>query len=107
MYVIRRVAKTEPGQEREVAALLLKICEAYEQAGRNEAQVYIGGRGLPGNRGMVYAEWTQDTIEPNSPSKIPESVSTDNAKLQALLTEYPIEFYELVTPGKLKDWGLA
>ncbi len=107
MYVIRRVAKTEPGQEREVAALLLKICEAYEQAGRNKAQVYIGGRGLPGNRGMVYAEWTQDTIQPNSPSKIPESVSTDNAKLQALLTEYPIEFYELVTPEKIRDWGLA
>ena len=41
MYVIRRVAKTEPGKEREVAALLTRICEAYEQAGHNKAQVYI------------------------------------------------------------------
>ncbi len=107
MYVIRRVAKTEPGQERQVAALLTRICEAYQQAGRNKAQVYIGGRGLPGTPGMVYAEWTQERIEPISPSEVPESVITDNTKLQALLTEYPIEFYELVTPEKLREWGLA
>jgi len=107
MYVIRRVAKTERGQERVVAALLTKICEAYEQAGRSKAQVYIGGRGLPGVPGMVYAQWTQETIEPISPSKVPASVSADNAQLQALLTEYPIEFYELVTPEKIREWGLA
>ncbi len=56
---------------------------------------------------MVYAEWTQETIEPISPSKVPESVISDNTKLQALLTEYPIEFYELVTPEKIREWGLA
>ena len=84
-----------------------EICEAYEQAGRDKAQVYIGGRGLPGTPGMVYAEWTQETIEPNSASNIPESVFADNAKLQALLTEYPIELYELVTPEKLRERGLA
>ncbi|MFQ6030834.1 MAG: hypothetical protein ACE5Q6_25485 [Dehalococcoidia bacterium] len=104
--MIRRVAKTQPGKAWEVAGYLRKICDAYEQAGRNPAQIYIGGQGLPGTANTVYAEWTQDTIEPNWPTNIPASVRPDNAQMQQLLTEYPIEFYELVTPEKLKERGV-
>ena len=107
MYVLRRVARTQPGKAWEVAGYLSKICEAYENTGRNKAQIYIGGQGLPGTPNTVVAEWTQDSIEPNWPSNIPESVRSDNAKMQALLTEYPIELFELVTPEKLKQRGVA
>ena len=48
MYIIRRVAKTQPGKAWEVAGYLTKITQAYEEAGRNAAQVYVGGQGLPG-----------------------------------------------------------
>jgi hypothetical protein len=107
MYLIRRVAKTQPGKAWEVAGLLTKIVEAYEGGGRNKAQVYIGGQGTPGAQSTVYAEWTQERIEPVVMSTVPEAVRTNNAKMQPLLTEYSIEFYELVTPEKLKARGAA
>ena len=47
MYILRRVAKTLPGKAWEVANYLMKITDAYQAAGRNAAQVYIGGQGLP------------------------------------------------------------
>ncbi len=106
MYLVRRIARTEPRTEWEVAALLAKICEAYEDNGRSKAQIYIGGRGLPGES-QVIAEWTQDAIEPNWISKVPASVAENNSKLQKMIKDYPIEFYEVVTPEKLQERGLA
>jgi hypothetical protein len=107
MYMIRRVARTKPGKAWEVAGLLTKICEAYEAQGRNKAQVYIGGQGLPGEQNVVYAEWTQERIEPNRRPNVPKSVFPDNAKMQELLTSYEIELYELATPDKLQERGVA
>ena len=107
MYLIRRVAKTQPGKGLEVAGLLTKICRAYEEAGRNKAQVFIGGSGLPGTPDVVCAEWIQETIEPIDPRKVPEAVRTYHAQMQPLLVEYPIEFYELVTSEKLTARGLG
>ena len=107
MYIIRRVARAKPGKAWEVAGLLTKICAAYEAKGRSKAQVYIGGQGLPGEPGVVYAEWMQERIEPNRLPNVPKSVLTDNAKMQELLTSYEIEFYELVTADKLQERGVA
>ena len=106
MYVIRRIAKTQPGKAWEVAGYLTKICNAYEGTGRNKARVYISGQGLPGAPNVVYADWTQERIEINVRSKVPESVFTENAKMQPLLTEFSIEFYEVITPEKIEDRGL-
>ena len=41
MYVIRRIAKAQPGKVWQVANLLIKICAAYEENGRPKAQVYV------------------------------------------------------------------
>ncbi len=106
MYVIRRVARTQPGKEWVVAGLLTKICNAYEADGRDKAQVYMW-RGLPGDQNVVYAEWTQERIEHNRLSSVQKSVLTDNAEMQKLLTSYDLEFYELVTPEKLSERGLG
>ena len=106
MYVIRRIAKTQPGKSWEVAGYLARITGAYESTGRNKAYIYIGN-GLPGNQDVVYAEWTQEKIEPTNQSKVPESVLSDHKKMWALLTDYSIEFYELVTPEKLQERDLA
>ncbi len=106
MYLVRRIARTQPGKAWEVAGYLSKICQAYEENGRNKAQVYIGGQGLPGEANTVYAEWTQDVIAPNWPSNIPASVPVDNGKMQQLLTEYVLEIFELVTPEKLVERGV-
>ena len=107
MYLIRRVARTQPGKAWEVAGLLTKICNAYEAQGRSKAQIFIGGQGLPGEADVVYAEWTQERIEPNRRPNVPKSVFEDNPKMQALLTSYDIEFYELATPEKLQERGVA
>ena len=107
MYLIRRVLRTQPGKAWEVAGYLSKICQIYEEEGRNKAQVFIGGLGLPGTQNIVYAEWTQETIEQRGLPTINESVLANNQKMQSLLTEYTIEFYDLVTPEKLKARGFA
>ena len=106
MYVIRRIAKAQPGKVWEVADLLIKICAAYEEKGRSKAQVYVS-QGLPGTPHVAFAEWTQATIEPNWLSKVPEVVRTLNAEMQAQLESYEIEFYELVTQEKLVERGVS
>lgn len=106
MYLVRRVAKTQPGKAWEVAGYLAKICRAYEEeTGRNQAQVYIGGQGLPGEGNVVYAEWTQESIDLTK--KVPQAVKDNHPKMAAMLTNYSIEFYELATPEKLKSRGFA
>lgn len=108
MYLIRRVAKTQPGKAWEVAGYMAKITAAYENAGRNKCQIYVSGHGLPGPS-VVYAEWTQEKLDRINPAAVPQRdiAAENNAKMQALLTEYSIEFYDLVTPEKLQARGLA
>ncbi len=106
MYVIRRVAKAQPGKVWQVADLLTKICAAYEADGRPKAQVYVS-QGMPGEPNVAYAEWTQPTIEPNWPSKVPSAVRPLNAEMQAMLNSYEIEFYEMVTSEKLSERGIS
>ena len=69
--------------------------------------IYVGGHGLPGKEDVVYAEWTQEQLEPNDPRNVPEAARVNAAKVCALLVDSPIEFYELVTPDKLKSRGLS
>ena len=107
MYLLRRIAKAQQGKVWEVANLMSKVCAAYEENGRNKAQVFVA-QGLPGTPNVVYTEWTQETIEPNWPSKVPEAVRTLNAEMFPMLTEpWSIEFYELVTPEKLEERNLS
>ncbi len=107
MYLLRRITKTQQGKAWDVANLMSKICDAYEENGRNKAQVFVS-QGLPGTPNVVYAEWTQESIEPNSPSKVPEAVRTLNAQMFPMLTEpWSIEFFELVTPQKLEERNLT
>jgi hypothetical protein len=97
MYLIRRVAKTQSGKGREVAGYLSNITKAYEEAGRSKAMVYMAGWGLPGSPDVVYADWTQERIEPTNMQTVPEAVGVNHAKMAPLLTDYYLEFYELVT----------
>ena len=98
MYLIRRVAKTQPGKAREVAGYLTKITQAYEEAGRNKAMIYIGGQGVPGTPNVVCADWTQERIEQTNMATVPEAVGVNHAKMAPLLTEYYLEFYEIANP---------
>ena len=108
MYVIKRTVRTQPGKAWEVAGYLTKICRAYEKAhGRNEAQVYIGGQGLPGEQNVVYAQWTQERIEAIPQGGVPEEVKVNHGKMASLMTEYTIEFYEMATQDKLEYRGFA
>ena len=107
MYVIRRTVKAKPGKVWEVANQLSKICQAYEKQGRDKAKIYIGGWGSPGTDEVVYAEWTQEIIEPLSVSKVPKSVFTDHEKMSEMMTEYTIEFFEQVTQEKLQEHNLS
>ena len=106
MYLIRRVTKTQPGKVWEVAGYLSKICKAYQEGGRSEARLYVQGIGVPGPA-VVIAEWVQERIEPTVAERVPEAVGTNFAKMAPLITEYALEFYEMVTPEKLQSRGLA
>ena len=104
MYVIRRVARTQPGKAWSVASYLVKICEAYEGKGRSKAQIFVG-QGLPGDQNVAYAQWTQERIEPNFAAGIPDPVLGLHQKMMEMVTDYAIEFYQLVTPAEIKARG--
>ncbi len=106
MYLIRRVAKTQPGKAWQVAGYLAKICAAYEGGGRDKARIYVGS-GLPGDQNVAYAEWTQDRIEPNPPGNVPKAVFSLHREMQELITSYDIEFYEVATAEKLAERGMG
>ena len=107
MYVLKRVFQVQRGQEWKAAALATKIAAAYEAAGRSPSSVYIGGMGLPGEPGMVYVEWTQETIEPNRYSNVPKAVFDLVKEMRPIQEDSWIEFYELVTADKLQDRGVT
>ena len=90
----------------QVAGYLAKICEAYEGGGRSKAQIYVG-QGLPGDQNVAYAQWAQERIEPNTPSRVPKAVGGLHRKMMEMVSEYSLEFYELATPEKLQDRGLS
>lgn len=104
MYLIRRVAKTQPNKAWQVAGYLAKICAAYEEGGRDKARIYVGS-GLPGDQNVAYAEWTQDRIEPNR--NVPKAVFSLHREMQSMLTSYDIEFYEVATAEKLAERGMG
>lgn len=106
MYLIRRIAKTQPGKSWQVAGYLAKICAAYEEGGRSKAQIYVGN-GLPGNQNVAYAEWPQERIEPTNISTIPKDVFELSREMMEFVTSYELEFYELVTSEKLVERGLT
>ena len=108
MYVIRRVARTKPGKAWEVASYLSKICRAYEEeTGRNKAVVYIEGQGLPGTPNVVFAQWTQDTIEALPFAKVPKTVLETHPKMMEHLEDYSIELYQVATPEQLQARGFS
>lgn len=97
MYLIRRVFKTQPGKAPEVAGHVVKMCQAYTQAGRNPATVYISGQGVPGTPNIVYADWTQERIEQTVMERVPEAVGTEYTKIESFVTDSYLEFYEVAT----------
>ena len=92
MYLVRRVCRTAPGKARDVAAVLDKICAAYEKNGRSKATIYIGMLG--GDTDVVYCEWMQDAIKPAEAGEIPQSVYDDDAVMRPHLLSYDLEVYE-------------
>ena len=106
MYLIRRVARTQPNKAWQVAGYLAKICAAYEEGGRDKARIYVGN-GLPGDQNVAYAEWTQERIETNPPGNVPKAVYSLHREMQEFITSYDIEFYEVATAEKLAERGMG
>lgn len=108
MYLIRRVYEVEPRSAREAATLVKKIGDLYTANDRrSEVTVYFNGTTLPGERGVVYMQWTDDVLQSpygrGEPS-IPEAAEY-SARLRELAPDNWIEFYELLTPEKEVDLG--
>jgi hypothetical protein len=103
VYVIRRVYQVEPRQARRAATLVAAIGRSYQEEGqRGEVQVYFNGSTLPGERDVVYMQWTAETIE--SPYRagnvFPTGTDEWAAQLREIQIDSWIEFYELLTPDK-------
>ena len=78
-----------------------------EGAGTERGAGLHWGSGTSGEQNVVYAQWTQERIEPIAQGGVPEEVTVNHPKMAALMTEYTIEFYELATQAKLQYRGFA
>tara|TARA_B100001146_G_scaffold48004_1_gene41466 strand:+ start:560 stop:877 length:318 start_codon:yes stop_codon:yes gene_type:complete len=103
MFLVRRVCRTERVNAWKVADLLSKICNAYEENGRDKATIYIGGAGTPAAEITVCAEWTQETIDANRMPNVPSAVRENAPKLMELIQSYDIEFFEIATKDKIEE----
>jgi hypothetical protein len=104
MYVIRRGWRVaEPRNTRMVATIVAEIGKNYEASGgREPTRVYFNGGTTPGEKGVVFMEWTAERLE--SPYRagnvLPEDPRGLSAKVRELTTESWIEFWESMTPDK-------
>jgi len=107
MYVVRRVWKTKPGEARRVATLVDEMGRDYETSGkRAPSRVYFNSGTVPGDRNLVYMEWTEDSIA--SPYREDQVASSERARelyarVRNLTEDTWIEFYEMLTPEKALD----
>lgn len=102
MYVIKRVWVTKPREARRVASIVSEIGGIYEASGQREpVRVYFNGGTLPGDRDVVYMEWTAPVLESpyRGTNELPDSGALSQA-LRDLTEDSWIEFYELLTPDK-------
>jgi hypothetical protein len=110
MYVIRRGWRVaDPRDTRMVATIVAEIGKNYEASGQREpTRISFNGGTTPGEKGVVFMEWTAEQIE--SPYRagnvLPEDPRGLSAKVRELTTESWIEFWELLTPDKAVDPGL-
>ena len=109
MFRVRRVCKPHNRLDAwKVAGLLKRICAAYEEKGRSPATICLGGFGTPANDITVSAEWDQASIEANLRANVPDIIATQySSELGKLVASNLIEFYEIATVEKLKQWGEA
>ncbi len=106
MYVIRRVWTVKPGEARRAATIVAEIGKHYEASGkRSPSRVYFNNGTVPGEKNLVYMEWTEESIEsPYRPGTSSPEVTRDlGAKLRELALESRIEFYEMMTSEKAMD----
>ena len=106
MYVIRRVYKVKPRTAREAATLIAKIGGMYHEADRrSEVTTYFNGSTLPGEREIVYMQWTDDVLQSPYGRGEPalEGAADLAARLRELTEDSWIEFFELMTPEKMVD----
>ena len=102
MYVIKRVWVAKRRESRRVASIVAEIGNIYEESGqRDEVRVYFNGGTLPGERDVVYMEWTAPVIKSpyRGDNEFPDT-GTLGQKLRDLTEDSWIEFYELLTPDK-------
>ena len=102
MYVIRRVWETKPREARRAATIAAEIGKIYEGTGQREpVRVYFNGGTLPGERNVVYMEWTAEVLESpyRGDNELPDTGGLGK-QLRELTEDNWIEFYELLTPDK-------
>ena len=106
MFKLRRVCKPATRFDTwKVAALMKNICSAYEEKGRSPATIYVQGFSTPGDEIAVYAEWDQESIEFNARTNVPDIVIEKYmGELNNIITSNQIEFYEIATSEKLREW---
>jgi hypothetical protein len=101
MYLIKRVWITKPREARRVATLVAEIGKIYEASGqRQPTRVYFNGGTLPGDRNIVYMEWTAEAIEsPYREGNVLPDTGDLGARVRELTEDNWIEFYEMLTPA--------
>lgn len=103
MYLIRRIwTVTEPRNTRRAASLAAEMAKLYEADGRSDTTVFFNGGSVPGERGIVFMEWTSEVIESpyRADTELPPDPGAIRSKFHELTSSSRIEFFEVLTPDK-------
>lgn len=106
MYELRRTYVTQPGKERLVASILLKMGNMLVEAGLREPfNVSFNGGTCPGEKCQVHMTWTAERLE--SPMRAGLKYPDGYAELQKQraphITDTWLEINELMHADKMID----
>ena len=105
MFLVQRVFKAKPGKVWEAASIISEIGKEYMKAGqRTDSRIFLSAGTTPGEYGLIYMEWEAEVLESvyrGDNEKINE-LGPLFQQLRELVEDQWIEFFELLTPDKMR-----
>ena len=105
MFLVQRVFKAKPGKVWEAASIISEIGKEYMKAGqRTDSRIFLSAGTTPGEYGLIYMEWEAEVLESvyrGDNEKI-NGLGPLFQQLRELVEDQWIEFFELLTPDKMR-----
>ena len=106
MFLVQRVFKAKPKKAWEAASVLAEIGKEYKEAEqRTDSRIFLSAGTTPGEYGLIYMEWEAEVLESvyRGDNEIPAKIKDElGPLLRELIEDQWIEFFELLTPDKMR-----